>query len=43
MSEGILHAAPPYTSTDAELDYIAEKCELVLNHMEGVIDKLPAK
>ena len=41
MSEGILHAAPPFISTDSELDFIAEKISKVLDELEGVITKLP--
>ncbi len=40
MSEGILHAAPPFITTDSELDFIAEKLGNVLNELEGVITKL---
>ena len=42
MSEGILHLAPPYISSDQDLDFIAETVEKALGHMEKVIARLPA-
>jgi adenosylmethionine-8-amino-7-oxononanoate aminotransferase len=42
MSEGILHVAPPYISTENELDFISDIVEKALQHMEKVIDRLPA-
>lgn len=39
MSEGILHAAPPFITTDSELDFISEKINKVLDQMEDVIAK----
>ena len=39
MSEGILHAAPPFITTDSELDFISEKLGKVLDQMEDVIAK----
>lgn len=43
MSEGILHAAPPFITTDSELDFISEKLHTVLEQMGDVIAKLPVK
>ena len=43
MSEGILHVAPPFTTTDDEIDFIAETVDKVLHRMENVIAQLPAK
>jgi adenosylmethionine-8-amino-7-oxononanoate aminotransferase len=43
MSEGILHAAPPFITTEAELDFIGEKLHRVLDQMGDVIAKLPTK
>jgi adenosylmethionine-8-amino-7-oxononanoate aminotransferase len=43
MSEGILHAAPPFITTDSELDFISEKLHIVLDQMRDVIAKLPTK
>lgn len=43
MSEGILHAAPPFITTDSELDFISEKLYKVLDQMGDVIVKLPVK
>lgn len=43
MSEGILHVAPPFITTDDEIDFIAETVDKVLHRMENVIAQLPAK
>jgi adenosylmethionine-8-amino-7-oxononanoate aminotransferase len=37
MSEGLLHLAPPFVSTDADLEFAAQAAETVLDQMEGVI------
>jgi putrescine---pyruvate transaminase len=42
MSEGILHAAPPFIATESDLDFISEKLNRVLDQMEDVISSLPA-
>jgi adenosylmethionine-8-amino-7-oxononanoate aminotransferase len=42
MSEGILHAAPPFITSDSELDFISEKLNKVLDQMGTVIGKLAA-
>lgn len=34
MSEGILHISPPYIATDADLDFVAERVDTVLDGME---------
>jgi adenosylmethionine-8-amino-7-oxononanoate aminotransferase len=43
MSEGILHVAPPFITTDDEIDFIAETVDKVLHRMENAIAQLPAK
>jgi adenosylmethionine-8-amino-7-oxononanoate aminotransferase len=42
MSEGILHVAPPFITTDKELDFIGDVVDKTLRHMEKVIARLPA-
>jgi adenosylmethionine-8-amino-7-oxononanoate aminotransferase len=41
MSEGILHVAPPFISSDAELDFISDTVRKALRQMEKVIAQLP--
>lgn len=43
MSEGILHIAPPFITTEDEIEFVAEAVDKVLLRMENVIGRLPAK
>ena len=43
MSEGILHVAPPFITSETEIDFITDTVEKTLRHMEKVISQLPAK
>lgn len=43
MSEGILHVAPPFITSDPEIDFISETVEKTLVHMQKVIAQLPGK
>ena len=42
MSEGLLHVAPPFITSDTEIDFISETVEKALQHMTKVIAKLPS-
>jgi adenosylmethionine-8-amino-7-oxononanoate aminotransferase len=43
MSEGILHVAPPFITSEAELDFISETVDKALQQLEGMIAQLPRK